>query len=80
LTRVPHFYFDATVNGEALPDPEGIELDTRAVARTEGLRAVAEMVKDQHLNGNARDIMIAIREGNDPVATIRLSLKIEEAS
>ena len=80
MTRVPHFYFDATVNGEALPDPEGIELDTRAVARTEGLRAVAEMVKDQHLNGNARDIMIAIREGSDPVATIRLSLKIEEAS
>jgi hypothetical protein len=78
LTRVPHFYFDATVNGEALPDPEGIELDTRAVARTEGLRAVAEMVKDQHLNGNARDI--AIPEGSDPVATIRLSLKIEEAS
>jgi hypothetical protein len=77
---VPHFYFDATVNGEALPDPEGIELDTRAVARTEGLRAVAEMVKDQHLNGNARDIMIAIREGSDPVVTIRLSLKIEEAS
>jgi len=80
LTRVPYFYFDATVNGEALPDPEGIELDTRAVARTEGLRAVAEMVKDQHLNGNARDIMIAIREGSDAVATIRLSLKIEEAS
>jgi hypothetical protein len=38
------------------------------------------MVKDQHLDGNARDIMIAIREGSDPVATIRLSLRIEEAS
>jgi hypothetical protein len=79
LTRVPHFYFDATVNGDALPDLEGIELDNRAVARVEAVRAVAEMVKDQHLDGNTRDITVAIREGSDPVATIRLSLKIEDA-
>ncbi|MFL5323744.1 MAG: DUF6894 family protein [Microvirga sp.] len=77
---MPHFYFDATVNGDALPDPEGVELDTYAAARQEALRAVAEMVKDQHLDGDTRDFTIAIREGAEPVATIRLSLKIEDAS
>jgi len=48
------------------------------VARQEAIRAAAEMAKDQHLDGNARDITVAIREGDKPVATIRLSLKIED--
>jgi len=62
------------------PTPEGIELASRAIARQEGVRAAAEMVKDRHHGENAKDVTLAIREGEEPVATIRLSLTIEEPS
>ncbi|MFL5006003.1 MAG: DUF6894 family protein [Microvirga sp.] len=78
--RMPRFYFDATLQGEPEADPEGIELASRAIARQEGVRAAAEMVKDRHHGENAKDITLAIREGEEPVATIRLSLTIEEPS
>jgi DNA-binding IclR family transcriptional regulator len=76
---MPRFYFDATLQGEPETDPEGIELASRAVARQEGVRAAAEMVKRHH-GENAKDVTLAIREGEEPVATIRLSLTIEEPS
>ena len=44
------------------------------------MRAAAEMVKDRHHGENAKDVTLAIREGEEPVATIRLSLTIEEPS
>jgi hypothetical protein len=50
------------------------------VARQEAIRAAAEMAKDQHLDGDTRDITVAIREGDKPIAAVRLSLGIEEAS
>ena len=78
--RMPRFYFDATLQGEPEADPEGIELASRAIARQEGVRAAAEMVKDRHHGENAKDVTLAIREGEEPVATIRLSLTIEEPS
>jgi hypothetical protein len=80
LTRVPRFYFDAVLQGRTETDREGVELADRAVARQEAIRAAAEMAKDQHLDGDARDITVAIREGDKPIATIRLSLKIEESA
>ena len=49
-------------------------------AAQEGVRAAAEMAKDRHVGENAKDITLAIREGEEPVATIRLSLTIEEPS
>jgi hypothetical protein len=78
---VPRFYFDAVLNGEPQPDPEGIELANRDTARQDAVRAAAEMAKDRHLDGNAREFTVKVREGSEPVATIRirLSLKIEDA-
>jgi hypothetical protein len=79
LTPVPHFYFDAVLNGKVAPDPEGVELGNRDTARQEAVRAAAEMAKDSHLDGNARDIIVRVREGREPVATVRLSILIEDA-
>jgi hypothetical protein len=77
---VPRFYFDAIMNGDPSRDSEGTELDSRAVARQEGVRAAAEMAKDPRLDGDERSITVSVREGAEPVATIRLSLKIEGAA
>ena len=77
---MPHFYFDAVLQGQAETDPVGVELANRAVARQEAVRAAAEMAKDRHLGENVKDITLAIREGDEPVATIRLSLRVEEPS
>jgi hypothetical protein len=37
------------------------------------------MAKDRHLDGNAREIIVRVREGSEPVATIRLLISIEDA-
>jgi hypothetical protein len=76
---VPRYHFDAVLNGKVAPDPEGVELDSRDTARQEAVRAAAEMAKDSHLDGNARDITVRVREGREPVAIIRLSILIEDA-
>jgi type IV secretory pathway TrbL component len=57
----------------------GLVRSGRSLCEQEAIRAAAEMAKDQHLDGNARDITVAIREGDKSIATIRLSLKIEES-
>jgi len=77
---VPHFYFDAMLQGQAETDPVGVELANRAVARQEAVRAAAEMAKDRHLGENAQDITLEVREEDEHVATVRLSLRVEEPS
>jgi hypothetical protein len=79
LAPVPRFYFDVVLQGQPETDPVGIELVSRHVARQEAVRAAAELAKDPHVGENAKDITLAIREGEEPVATVRLSLKIEDA-
>ena len=43
---MPRFFFDSTVNGEAVPDSEGVVLPSVVAARQEAMMAAAEMAKD----------------------------------
>jgi hypothetical protein len=38
------------------------------------------MAKDRHLGENAQDITLEVREEDEHVATVRLSLTVEEPS
>ena len=71
---MPRFYFDSTVNGEAVPDSEGVVLPSVAAARHEAMMAAAEMAKDD--DPCPKEIMIVVRNGpvSEPIATVRLSL------
>jgi hypothetical protein len=69
---VPHFYFDVTTDGQFVPDELGSDLPTLAAARKEARVTAAEMAKEG--NGGSHEITIAIRDANELVATVRLSL------
>jgi len=75
---VPHFYFDAVLQGQLETDPEGIELASREVARQEAVRAAAEMAKDRHLGESAKDITLASERATSPSPPFWLFLRVEE--
>jgi hypothetical protein len=69
---MPRFYFDLSRDGHFLPDELGLDLPTLAAARKEARVAAAEMAKEG--NGGSHEITIEIRDANELVATVRLSL------
>ena len=70
---MPRYYFDVSTNGQVLPDDEGLDLPSPAVARSEPMTAAAEMAKED--GASPKDIVIAVRDdGPEPVGTVRLSL------
>ena len=71
---MPRFFFDSTVNGDAVPDGEGMILPSVEAARQEALAAAADMAKDG--DPCPKEIMIVVRDGpvSEPIVTVRLSL------
>jgi hypothetical protein len=74
---MPRFYFDSTVNGEAMPDGEGVFLPSVAAARKEAMIAATDMAKDG--GASPQEIVIVVRDRpvSEPVVTVRLSLTYE---
>jgi hypothetical protein len=75
---MPRFYFDSTVNGAKSGDDEGIELESLELARHEALCSATDMARDLAYRGQLADIVVTVRVGGgEPLATVRLSLRIE---
>jgi hypothetical protein len=72
LGRMPRSYFDVTTDGQFVPDELGLDLPSLAGARKEARVTAAEMAKEG--NGGPHEITIEIRDANELVATVRLSL------
>jgi hypothetical protein len=77
---MPRFYFDTAVNGESMEDDEGVELASREMARMEAVLAAAEMAKDEAARHSLREVAINVREGIEPILSVRLPLIVEEKS
>ena len=75
---VPRFYFDTAVNGKSIEDDEGLELASREIARVEAVKAAAEMAKDAA--ATLQEVAVIIREGIEPVLSVRLPRIVEEKS
>ena len=71
------FYFDTVVNHSPAQDDLGIELAGREKARSEALRAAADMAKDFADRGELAEIEVNVRDGDVPVLSARLSLRVE---
>lgn len=75
---MPRFYFDITDNGRIEIDDEGAEFPDLEVARKDAANSLVEIAKDALPDGDARDFVIDIREGDGPPQiTIRISLRVE---
>ena len=78
---MPVYFFDTIDTGETLRDGEGMELPSFAAARKEALTTLGEIAKDELPDGDCREFVITIREGDGPVIlTASLSLRVERSS
>jgi hypothetical protein len=75
---MPLYFFDITDTGRTWTDTEGTELPSLEKAREEALRTLAEIVKDRLPDGDYRDFLIEIREGDGaPLLSASLVLRVE---
>jgi hypothetical protein len=69
---MPRFYSGLSRDGRFFPDELGLDLTSLAAARKEARVAAAEIAKEG--NGGSHEITTEIRDANELVATVRLSL------
>ena len=75
--KMPRFYFDVCVNGQVVPDPEGLPLAQLSEAKFEAVVALAEMMVEAIRDGTHRSMDVAIR-GDDRRLLARVSMLIRE--
>jgi hypothetical protein len=74
---MPLFYFDLSVDGDVVVDPDGMRLAEIGEARFEAVVALAEMMVDAIKEGNQRSFDITIRD-EDRKELARLSISIRD--
>jgi hypothetical protein len=75
---MPLYFFDITDTGKTWPDSEGTEFASLKEAREEALRTLGEIVKDKLPDGDHRNFLIEIREGDGaPLLSASLALRVE---
>ena len=75
------YFFDVTDTGIVSADDEGTELASIEEARREALQTLGEIARDELPDGDCREFVITIREGDGPVIlTASLSLRVERSS
>jgi hypothetical protein len=74
---LPHFYFDLDDNGLSSPDAEGLQFQSLEVARTEALRGLAEMARDEKTLADKREIVCTVRDGGGPVYRVAVVVRCE---
>lgn len=75
---MPLYFFDVTDNGEGLPDTEGTELADLEAAREEALATLGEIARDRLPDGDRREFVIKIRDGDGALMRASLSLVVEK--
>ena len=71
------YFFDTSDNGRVFRDEEGTELASLEVARQEALVTLSQIVKDKMPDGDRREFVIDVRDGDGPLLTASLSLRVE---
>lgn len=71
------YFFDVTDNGRGLPDTEGTELADLEAARQEALATLGEIARDKLPDGDRREFVIRIRDGDTSLMRATLSLVVQ---
>jgi hypothetical protein len=74
---MPLYFFDVTDNGRGFPDTEGTDLADLEKAREEALATLGEIARDKLPDGDRREFVIKIRDGDGSLMRATLSLVVE---
>jgi hypothetical protein len=78
---MPVYYFDIDDSGRDIPDTEGTELGDLTQARTEALRMLGEVAKNELPKSDRTRFAIAIcSESGKPLLTVSLSVRAAQAA
>ena len=71
----PRYFFDITDTGVTFDDDSGIELADLPAARKEALKTLGGIARDELPDGDHREFVIVVRDGDG--AKIRASLTLQ---
>ena len=71
------YFFDVTDTGVTLVDDEGTEAADLSAARREAFTTLGAIAKDELPDGDRREFVIVIRDGDGPRMRALLSLRVE---
>jgi hypothetical protein len=74
---MPLYFFDIQDGDRRVRDNEGTELPDVQAAMNETQAALADTAKDKLPDGDRRDFIITVREGDRKLFTATLSLRVE---
>lgn len=78
---MPLYYFDVNDSGRDVPDHEGIELPDLTQARSQALRMLGEVAKNELPNSDRTGFAVTIcSESGKALLTISLSVRGERAA
>ncbi|SMQ72977.1 hypothetical protein SAMN06295905_2205 [Devosia lucknowensis] len=79
---MPKFYFDIRINGNALHDDIGLEVNALSDARAQAIEALGEVVKDHHKRSwDASSITVGVRdESGTTLILAQAVLTVHESS
>jgi hypothetical protein len=72
---MPHFYFDTSCSGGHQNDSEGLAFENDDQARTEALKALGEIAKEETPRGAPNDFRISVRDARG-IVVFRASLRL----
>jgi hypothetical protein len=75
---LPRYHFDLHSDGVTIPDLHGVELPTGQAARSEAVRAAAEILKDRSAEDAVpTDLRFVVRHEGVLLFTVRVGVEIK---
>jgi hypothetical protein len=75
---MPRFHFHIKDNGRFIQDEEGQVFADKDAVRREALETGASIARDAFISGNAKEVIVDVRQGNVPFLKVSISLNVQE--
>ena len=76
---MPRFFFDIHDGEDFTPDRVGLDLDSLEAAKDEAKKTLPDIVKDEMLDGNRRDVTVDVKDAARQIVW-RITLSLVVAS
>ena len=74
---MPRFHFCIIEDGHVIADEEGQELPETEAVRREAVEAGASIARDAFIRGNATQVVVDVRKGDELFLKVSISLTVE---
>jgi hypothetical protein len=75
---MPRFHFHIKDNGRFIQDEEGQVFADKDAVRREALETGASIARDAFISGNAKEVIVDVRQGNVPFLKVSITLNVQE--